>query len=945
MNTLQFLETVLPTKGVYVAYTSKGPKKNNVYKQTYHEKLHELIIRGDDVKQIGWDAYFALATFPVRGTRKAKDAAYLKSLFLDVDCGEGKPYATREDGIRALLSFCKAHKMPKPIMTSSGRGVHVYWPFTEDVAKDDWQKVAWKFDTIIAAANFIVDTSITCNAASVLRIPGTLHFKDEPKPVEIINSVCTPRPFSFYQSLIGEEVRQKQLYKPKEMDPVSKAILGSYTSSFKLILQKTKDGVGCKQLEDLIANQATMDEPKWRAALSIAAFTSEADKAIHIVSRNHPEYDPAETEQKAALIKGPFLCDTFEKYNPGKCEGCVHRGSIRSPIALGRSVQEASEAANVVTDHPTELSEEYSQQYTIPKYPPPYFRGANGGIFKREAKKAPDGAYVEYEKPIYHNDFYVVKRLMDAELGECIVMRLHMPKDGVREFTISNALSTEELRKKLAMQGIAVNKIDELKEYVVAWVNYLQFMEKSGMTHMQFGWVKKGDDRLSFVVGNREFFPQGIEHSPPSSKTLDYMHFFTQAGTLDKWKETMRFFNDKPNSEMHKFVIGCGFGSLFMDFSAVNGLGVHVYSPDTGYGKTTAMLAGASIWGDPMLVMMKHDDTHASRMARTEIFKNICMYFDEMTNIDGKEASHYAYSIPNGLQRARMEASSNKERWRGMPWKTIAISTGNTKLSDRMRMEKASPNAEMYRILEIEAVRGLKLSKEDTDILAKDINTNYGHAHIPFIQWVMRNLKETEELWSQVRLKLDNEASLTYQDRFYSAGCASALTGLIIAKKIGLIEWNIPEVFRWVVKIISNASATREETKIDPLSVIGQYWAENFSNTLSIRSTEDARKDKNELLEQIVMPDSTPRMALKLRYEYDVKTLFIAVDSFREWCGRKSIVYDPFVKALMQSSAKAEIKSKRMAKGTRMNIPPTSAIVLYNMDAMTDVEPTTQTTT
>jgi len=51
---------------------------------------------------------------------------------------------------------------------------------------------------------------------------------------------------------------------------------------------------------------------------------------------------------------------------------------------------------------------------------------------------------------------------------------------------------------------------------------------------------------------------------------------------------------------MHKFVIGCGFGSLFMDFSAVNGLGVHVYSADSGYGKTTAMLAGASIWGDPM---------------------------------------------------------------------------------------------------------------------------------------------------------------------------------------------------------------------------------------------------------------------------------------------------------------------------------------------------------
>jgi len=42
---------------------------------------------------------------------------------------------------------------------------------------------------------------------------------------------------------------------------------------------------------------------------------------------------------------------------------------------------------------------------------------------------------------------------------------------------------------------------------------------------------------------------------------------------------------------------------------------------------------------------------------------------------------------------------------------------------------------------------------------------------------------------------------------------------------------------------------------------------------------------------------------------------------------------------LVKSKARAEIKSKRMAKGTRMNIPPTNAIVLYNMDGLTDVDP------
>lgn len=942
MDTLQFLQTVLPAQGIYVAYTSKGLKKQGPYKQTYHDTLLGLIARGDEAKEDGWDAYFALATFAVKGTRKANDAFYLKSLFLDIDCGEGKPYLTREDGLRALISFCKKYNLPRPLMTSSGRGIHVYWPFTEEVPKADWQKVAWKLDSLLRENNFQVDESITCNAASVLRIPGTLHFKSEPRPVVLISDKCTPKPFSFYQTAIGEEVKEKQMFIQRQADPVSQAILGSYTSSFKTILQKTNEGVGCNQLADLIQNQATMTEPKWRAALSIAAFTEESEKAIHIVSRKHPQYTSEETEEKAAQIKGPYLCDTFERYNPGKCEGCVHRGVIRSPIALGRTVAESSEEEeSIVIDRPTGLTEGYEQQYVIPKYPPPYFRGRNGGVFKKDSRKAVDGSQVETEKPVYHNDFYVVKRLMDATLGECLVFRLHMPKDGVREFTLSNkaATSTEELRKSLAEQGIVVHKIDELKSYVVAWVNYLQFQEKSGVTHLQFGWVKKEEVRQSFVVGNKEFFPTGIEHSPPSSKTLEYIHYFTQVGTLDGWKENMRFFSNKPNTELHKFVIGCGFGAPFMDFSAVRGLGVHIWSALSGYGKTTAMLAGASIWGDPSLLMMKRDDSHATRFARTEVFKNICMWFDEMTNIGSEESSNYMYAIPNGLQRSRMEGSSNKERWRGMPWSTIAVSTGNVKLSDKVRMEKQLPNAEMRRLLEIEAIRGVKLAKEDTDELAKNILTNYGHAHIPYLQWVMRNLEATEELWNQVRLKLDKEAELSFEDRFYSAGCASAITGLIIAKKIGLIDWDVPSVFKWLVGILKEATTAIAEARVDPLEVVGRYWAENFSNTLSIRSTEDSRKDKNELLEQIVMPDSTPRMALKLRYEYDLKTLYIAVDSFREWCGRHSIVYEPFVKSLVKSKARAEIKSKRMAKGTRMNIPPTNAIVLYNMDGLTDVDP------
>lgn len=103
------------------------------------------------------------------------------------------------------------------------------------------------------------------------------------------------------------------------------------------------------------------------------------------------------------------------EHNPNLCENCMHHKSdkITSPIMLGQTIKKSS-----------------SDQ--VPKYPQPYFRGANGGVYVRFLNADGDPE----DKLIYHNDLYVVKRIHDAELGESIVMRLHLPKDGVREFTV-----------------------------------------------------------------------------------------------------------------------------------------------------------------------------------------------------------------------------------------------------------------------------------------------------------------------------------------------------------------------------------------------------------------------------------------------------------------------------------------------------------------------------
>ena len=103
---------------------------------------------------------------------------------------------------------------------------------------------------------------------------------------------------------------------------------------------------------------------------------------------------------------------------------------------------------NIVEAPSATLANADVQTYTIPSYPKPYFRGANGGIYMRSVSV--DGE-VE-ERSIYHNDLYVVERVKDAEEGESIVMRLHLPKDGVQKIGLGNlSMSHNQDREKMTV--------------------------------------------------------------------------------------------------------------------------------------------------------------------------------------------------------------------------------------------------------------------------------------------------------------------------------------------------------------------------------------------------------------------------------------------------------------------------------------------------------------
>ena len=101
---------------------------------------------------------------------------------------------------------------------------------------------------------------------------------------------------------------------------------------------------------------------------------TKAQKKYPTDTRN---YNEAEMRKKLDEIKGPYTCARFDELNEGTCRDCPLWGEIKSPIVLGKRIRE-SEGQVTVSASINKAGVKKSEEFEIPEYPKPYFRGAAG---------------------------------------------------------------------------------------------------------------------------------------------------------------------------------------------------------------------------------------------------------------------------------------------------------------------------------------------------------------------------------------------------------------------------------------------------------------------------------------------------------------------------------------------------------------------------------------
>ena len=914
------LDAVLPAEGRYCVFgLGKFPDQRFCNTRAEVNEIAQEFIANKV------NAFYGCAKYGDENNRTHSNAKYFRALWIDIDCGEakaaeGKGYATQAEGIQAFKKFYKSVNLPTPIVVNSGYGIHAYWLLEEVIDRRDWEPLAERLEELCKENELIVDPAVF-EASRVLRIPGTFNFKGTaPAEVKIINESSERISYAKMKELLGapEPKEQTPDFIPKALSPLMTSVMANRIKRFKTIMMKSVKGEGCAQLLHCYQNQDTIEYNLWRSALSIASFCVDRDTAIHKMSEKYPDYDKRETERKADnLVKtgAPHHCATFDKNNKGYCDGCTHRGKIKSPIVLGEEIAEADDEDNTIE---VESEEGIVETHQIPEFPFPFFRGKNGGVYRRASDDEDD------PEQVYEHDLYIVKRLIDPVAGEVALVKLHLPRDGIKEFVVPLTCITvkEELRKTLAHYGVALysKQLDQMYVYMTTFVKNMQVERKADIMRTQFGWV---DNDSKFIIGESEITKDGVFYSPPSVGTRGIVEHIHRKGTLNDWKEVFNMYS-RPGLEPHAFAALTAFGSPLLKFTGMSGAIINLIHEKSGSGKSTALFMCNSVYGHPVKLASQWKDTPQSKMHRLGVMNNLPNTIDEITNTSPAEFSDLAYSISQGRGKDKMKSQTNEMRINLTSWNNMTLSSSNASFYQKLGALKNTPDGESMRLLEYKIeptnIIDVALGKQMFD---HQLRENYGHAGEIYAQWLVNNLEEAKDLIKLIQARIDKEVKFTARERFWSAVCACNIAGGLIAKNLGLHDYDMKAVYKWMVQMLNEM---REDVKPPievPFTVLGDFINAHMVNVLVVNGEIDSRSGLNSA------PMQEPRGELLVRYEPDNKVLYVLAKPFRDYCVKYQINHKELLIKLKESGIYKETLNKRMSKGMKI-VSPAVRVLMFD---------------
>ena len=849
---LDFAESLLPQQG----YICVGELQENFFRNHWIETPAEAVEYARRLNGAGCTVFIAQGSYAQKGEdykgRGGVNVTHLRNFFLDIDCGESKPYPTQKDGLEALFSFCKKVNFPAPSVVNSGNGLYAHWILNQDLPAAIWKLVAGLLQKLVKHYEPGLDIDGICaDRARVLRPVGTTNRKKGEKPVTLVRGSAAVDAVGFCKLVkVAAESINIPLDKPRTTPVKNAEFLGGLDTSRPSSAYQIADK--CAQVALVKEALGNVAEPLWYATIGLLRLTTEAPDVIHAWSQGYPDYTYDETARKIAQQEayGPATCTKLHQTNPGICEGCQYVGKIVSPITLGYVA-------------PTPLTE-IAPGDVLPETPSGFTVSLQGVFYEDGGESR-----LIYPYPLW------VSEINSDYFGESFTIRHKLPHDGWREVTIASNKMCEPKAFFSVMFDSHIGVVGKdnrglFMAYIETFMAKLRSQKSISKLSGQMGWRVDGD-KLAFVHGAEVYQAGGVVHKGGYSATApEFIRGMTPTGDSAEWIVKTEILN-RPGMEGLAFQFLAGaFGAPLVRFTGFEGMCLAAVGA-SGVGKTLVGKWGLSAWGDPKRLMLLRDDTRNMLVSRLGVYNNLPAYIDEVTNILPLELSEIVFKITQGRDRGRLNKNAvEKKDVNG--WNTLAIVSSNASLSDKLMSHKGDADAELNRLFEFEVHRGFT-ADEGRDI-SRVIEKNYGVVGKLYARWLVENQDKHEAALAHIVDHISKKIEALPEERFWLMCGAVAIYGGMIAEKIGVSHVHPERLIVWVCSIIKDMRKYKQVEGFDAISFLGSFL-DKYANAGLV-----VGEYKNKAFSQKGYREPYP--SLFYRIELDKKRLWISYTTIKQ---------------------------------------------------------------
>lgn len=858
MNKTEFLQCVVPDDGyLYVGWLAN--ESGQFHHKVFDPGDYSGAVSFIDTKHKQQNVYYAMASFKEAAvkkkngrkgpSRKRDNVKSLQALWLDIDVGDGKSYATKPVAVRELVSFCKKIGLPPSLVVDSGGGVHAYWLIDEPVTPQIWKPVAEALKAACAAEGLQADPACTADAARVLRPLGTLNHKhDAFTKLVMPKDDAEARTYSVSKlSLaLGDYTPRVSSAKQDGFDA-----LGTPSAALQRLAGIEKDLEGgtekrptfmaniiqhCGQMRHMLdTNGQDADEPLWKDTLLLAAFCKDGEDYAHKLSNGHPDYTVADTAQKFAEQQdkvgeyGPTLCSTFEGHHPAGCEGCPFRGNIKSPVVLGLEGATAAHA---------------EEEILMPRG---YRMADDRRVFKLVTPDDEDED--ETWEPIDGNYGIEHIGLVRGVTGETLLefqFRI-TDKNGdlawlgpVEQISFKARHDQRSMNQCLGAAGMQSGTTKKWADFMGSYITQLQAARVQPRRMVgQYGWQRDAAEP-EFVLGDTKLTPHGhvASNSRPGGAALG--EIYSTRGDYKVWKsaadEILQYERAHGKEMARTTLISSAFAAPLMHIMDSPSVLLAATGASSGAGKTSAMRVAQAVWGDPK-GLMQLDDTANSINTRLGILNTLPTYWDEVRILDQRDQSeveNLIMRLSQGRSKSRLNADASMQNQ--YSWQTMMVMASNYSLFQTMESRATGTEAGLMRCFELEVpTLNPKFTSADAERRINAVMRNYGHAGVKYADFLVQNWKQAEHTLDRVSAYVNKKTNSEHKYRFWRSIITALISGAILAKAAGVVDIDHKALTTYLLKQYKQQtnSADRHVDNVGPVTILNKFLrGPNQMNTM-----------------------------------------------------------------------------------------------------------------